>query len=124
VLTKPLQGKALRVMRSKLMNCGEEYKDSETNDKNIAQAQDAEKQCKASPVAGKMSFQAPTQTLQECVGGSCFLAASRGALGVARIHRSLGNLKKNCISTRSQLDLTRSSGSRNMEGVESTKSSL
>jgi hypothetical protein len=64
VLMKPLQGKAFRVMRSKLMNCCEEYKDSKTNDKNSAQAKDTEKQCKASPVAGKTSLRAPTQTLQ------------------------------------------------------------
>jgi hypothetical protein len=68
LLTKPLQGKTLGVMRSKLMNCSEEYKDNETNDKNSAQAKDAEKECKASPVAGRMSLRAPTQTVQECVG--------------------------------------------------------
>jgi hypothetical protein len=102
VLTKPFHGKAFRVMQSKLMNCSEEYKDSETNDKKIAQAKDAEKQCKASLVPERMSLQAPTQTLQECVGGSQFLVANRGALGVARIHRRLGNVKKNCVSTRSQ----------------------
>jgi hypothetical protein len=56
VLTKQLQGKAFRVMQSKLMNCSEEYKDSETNDENSVQAKDAEKQCKASPVPGRLSL--------------------------------------------------------------------
>jgi hypothetical protein len=42
VLTKPLQGKAFRVMRSKLMICSEEYKDIETNDENSAHINDAE----------------------------------------------------------------------------------
>jgi hypothetical protein len=56
VLTKPMQGKAFIVMRSKLTNCSEEYNDSETNDENSAQAKDAEKQRKASPVAGRMSL--------------------------------------------------------------------
>ncbi len=46
MLTKPLLGKAFRVMQSKLMNCSEEYKDSETNDKNNAQAKDAGKQAR------------------------------------------------------------------------------
>jgi hypothetical protein len=68
------------------MNCSEEYKDSDTNDKKCAQAKDAEKQCKASPMAGRMSLRAPTQTLQECVGGLQLLAANRGVLGVARIY--------------------------------------
>jgi hypothetical protein len=69
MLTKPLQFKAFRAMQSKLMNCSEEYEDSKTNDKNNAQAKDAGKQCKASPVTGRMSLQAPTQTLLDCVGG-------------------------------------------------------
>jgi hypothetical protein len=102
VLTKPLQGKAFRVMQSKLMNCSEEYTDSETNDENSTQAKDAEKRCKASPVAGRMSLRAPTQTLQECVKRLQFLAAIRSALGVARILRRLGNVNKNCVSTRRQ----------------------
>jgi hypothetical protein len=33
VLIKPSQGKAFRVMQSKLLNCSKEYEDSETNDK-------------------------------------------------------------------------------------------
>jgi hypothetical protein len=102
VLIKPLQGKAFRVMRSKLMNCSEEYKDSETYDENSAQAKNGEKQCKASPVAGRMSLQGPTQTLQECVRGLRFLMANRGVLGAARIHRRLGNVNKNHVCTRSQ----------------------
>ncbi len=98
VLTKPLQSKAFRVMRSKLMNCSEAYKDSEMNNENRAQAKDAEKQCNASPVPGRMSLRAPTQTLQECVGGSQFLAANKGNHGVGRIHRRLENINKNCVS--------------------------
>ncbi len=67
------------------MNCSEKYKDSKMNDENNAQAKDAEKQCKACPVTGRMSLQAPNQTLQDCVGGLQFLAAARHTLGVARI---------------------------------------
>ncbi len=102
VLTKLLQGKVFRVMRSKLMNCSEEYKDSETNVENNLQARDAGKQCKASPVTGRMSLQSPIQTLQECVEGLQSLAVNRCMLRVARIHRRLKNISKNNVSTRHQ----------------------
>jgi hypothetical protein len=52
--------KAFRVMQSNIMNCSKEYNDSETNDENSAQTKNAEKRCKASPVTGRISLQAPT----------------------------------------------------------------
>jgi hypothetical protein len=46
ILTKPLQGKAFRVMRSKLMNCSEDYMENKETGK---------KQTKSKPVAGRVS---------------------------------------------------------------------
>ncbi len=46
ILTKALQGKALRVMRAKLMNCDEDYFESEETGKE---------QTKGKPVVGRVS---------------------------------------------------------------------
>ncbi len=61
ILKKPLQGKAFRVMRSKLINCSEDY---------VENKETGEKQTKSKPVAGRVSKPGYTQPLQECVGRS------------------------------------------------------
>jgi hypothetical protein len=60
IMTKPLQGRAFRVMRAKLMNCDVDYDNGETPAQVIH---------KPRPVTGRMTKLGPTQTLQECVGG-------------------------------------------------------
>ena len=67
ILTKPLQGKAFRVMRSKLMNCDKDYFENEETEKERA---------KGKPVVGRVSKPGSTRPLQECVGRS---AISRGS---------------------------------------------
>ena len=62
ILTKPLQGKAFRLMRSKLMNCEEDYFENEEPEKN--------KHARQKPVVGRVSRAGSTQPLQECVGRS------------------------------------------------------
>ena len=74
ILTKPLQGKAFRVMRSKLMNCKEDYFESEETEKERA---------KGKPVVGRVSRPGSTRPLQECVGRS---AMSRRLAGTDRQH--------------------------------------
>ena len=67
ILTKPLQGKAFRVMRSKLMNCDKDYFENEESGKE---------QAKDKPVAGRVSRHGSTQPLQECVGRSAIFRRS------------------------------------------------
>jgi hypothetical protein len=67
ILTKPLHGKAFRVMRSKLMNCEEDYFENEETEKERAQRK---------PAVGRVSRPGSTRPLQECVGRS---AMSRGS---------------------------------------------
>jgi len=87
ILTKPLQGKAFRVMRSKLMNCEDDYFENEEAEMELA---------KRKPVVGRVSRPGSTQPLQECVGRSAIsreLAATdrrptdRRPIGESRIVR-------------------------------------
>ena len=72
ILMKPLQGKAFRVMRSKLMNCEEDYFENEETEKE---------QAKAEPAGGRVFRPGSTQPLHECVGRS---AMSRGLAATDR----------------------------------------
>jgi hypothetical protein len=72
ILTKHLQGKAFRVMRSKLMNCEEDYFENEETEKERS---------KRKPVVGRVSRPGSTQPLQECIGRS---AMSRGLAATDR----------------------------------------
>jgi hypothetical protein len=64
VLTKPLQGKAFGVMRAKLIKV--DYKEDEVAfEQSMARAKAAK-----NSVTGRITKQGPTQTLQECLGGS------------------------------------------------------
>jgi len=90
VLTKPLQGRAFRLMRSKLMNCSVDYEDQEVSEEKSPKVALAnmgkEKSSKPRPVTGRVSCQAPTQTLQECVGKPRLLGVmNRRLVGVSRI---------------------------------------
>ncbi len=68
VLTKPLQGRAFKEMRAKLMNCKENYKEEHAG---IGHKQTNEKSSmNKRTVTGRMAKRGPTQPLQECVGGS------------------------------------------------------
>ena len=67
ILMKPLQGKAFRIMRSKLMNCDKDYFEKETETERA----------KGKPVVGRVSKPGSTRPLQECVGRS---AISRGSV--------------------------------------------
>jgi hypothetical protein len=58
ILTKPLQGKAYRVMRSNLMNCDANYFENE---------EAGCKSTKRKPVIRRVSKHGSTQSLQECV---------------------------------------------------------
>jgi hypothetical protein len=82
ILTKPLQGKAFRMMRTKLMNCDEDYFESKETGKE---------QTKGKPVIGRISTPGSTQPLQECVERSKIASKSgtmdRLLLGVSRIVR-------------------------------------
>ena len=58
VLTKPLQGRAFRLMRSKLMNCSIDYEDeqSEKEEEEIRRAKlKANEKQSSKPVTGRMS---------------------------------------------------------------------
>jgi len=72
ILTKPLQGKAFRLMRLKLTNCEEDYFENEEPEK---------KHAKRKPVVRRVSRAGSTQPLQECVGRS---AISRGLAATDR----------------------------------------
>jgi hypothetical protein len=74
ILTKHLQGKAFRVMRSKLMNCEEDYFENEETEKERS---------KRKPVVGRVSRPGSTRPLQlqECIGRS---AMSRGLAATDR----------------------------------------
>ena len=82
ILTKPLQGKAFRVMRSKLMNCDEDYFENEETEKERA---------KCKPAVGRVSKPGSTRPPQECVGRSAISRGSavmdRQSLGESRIVR-------------------------------------
>jgi hypothetical protein len=82
ILTKPLQGKAFRVMRSKLMNCEEDYFENEETEKE---------QAKAKKAVGRVSRPGSTQPLQECFGRSAMsrglTATDRQMVGESRIVR-------------------------------------
>jgi hypothetical protein len=82
ILTKPLQGKAFRVMRSKLMNCAKDYFENKETEKERA---------KGKPVVGRVSRPGSTQPLQECGGRSAISRGSavmdRRLLGESRIAR-------------------------------------
>ncbi len=82
ILPKPLQGKAFRMMRAKLMNCDEDYFESKERGKQ---------RTKDKPVIGRVSTPGSTQPLQECVGRSKIASKSgttdRQLLGVSRIMR-------------------------------------
>ncbi len=82
ILMKPLQGKAFRIMRAKLMNCDKDYFENKETGKD---------QTKGKPVIGRISMLGSTQPLQECVGRSKIASESgmtdRRLLGVSRIVR-------------------------------------
>jgi hypothetical protein len=80
MLTKPLQGKALREVHAKLMNYKVNYKAEEAA---MQQSVAAVKTCKRiSPVTGRVTNQGPTQTLQGGVGRS---ANNMGTRMMARL---------------------------------------
>jgi hypothetical protein len=90
VLTKPLQGRAFRLMRSKLMNCSLDYEDQEVSEEKspkMSAVNDVKARSnKPKPVTGRVRHQAPTQALQECVGRPGLLVATdRWLVGVSRI---------------------------------------
>jgi hypothetical protein len=82
ILAKPLQGKAFRMMRAKLMNCDDDYFESKAKRKE---------RTKGKPVIGKISRPGSTQPLQECVGRSKIASKlgmmDRRSLGESRIVR-------------------------------------
>ena len=107
VLTKPLQGRAFRLMRSKLMNCSVNYEDQEVSEEmspKIAVANEGKaKSSKPKPVTARVSCQAPTQTLQECVGRPRLLAATnRQQVGVSRIQERVRKNGTNKSTTKCQ----------------------
>jgi hypothetical protein len=108
VLTKPLQGKAFRLMRSKLMNCSIDYEehDSEQEEETGKATTSDERKAKSSkpnPVTGRMSCRAPTQTLQECVGSPRLPGATnRRAVGVPRIQDRMRRSEINKNPTKCQ----------------------
>jgi hypothetical protein len=68
ILTNPLQGTAFRQMRAKMMNCKVNYEEDKVEfEQSIVKANNTRK---AIPVTGRVTRGGPTQTLQECVGGS------------------------------------------------------
>ena len=90
ILTKPLQERAFRLMRSKLMNCSVDYEDKQSEEEESRKQRIAKKTNqklgKSKPVTGRMSLRAPTQTLQECVGRPQLLGGmNRRLVGVPRI---------------------------------------
>jgi hypothetical protein len=108
VLTKPLQGRAFRLMRSKLMNCIVDYEDREVSKENspkvaaVANKGNA-KSSKPRPVTGRVSCRAPTQTLQECVGKPQLLGATNRLLvGVSRIQERARKSGANKSTTKCQ----------------------
>jgi hypothetical protein len=84
ILTIPLQGKAFRVMRSKLMNCEEDYFENEETERE---------QAKAKTAVGRVSRPGSTRPLQECFGRSAMsrglTAADRCMVEESRIVRSM-----------------------------------
>ena len=107
VLTKPLQGRAFRLMRSKLMNCSVDYEDQEVpkeKSPNVAVANKGNaKLSKPRPVTGRVSCRAPTQTLQECVGKPQLLGAmNRWLVGVSRIQERARKSGANKSTTKCQ----------------------
>ena len=82
ILTKPLHGKAFRVMRSNLMNCDENYFENEEAGRQPT---------KGKQVIGRVSKHGSTQSLQECVGRPATLRSpvvtDRQLLGQSRIVR-------------------------------------
>ena len=107
ILTKPLQGKAFRLMRSKLMNCSVDYEDQEVSEerspKIVVANEGKTKSSKPKPVTGRVSCRAPTQTLQECVGKPKLLGATnRRLLGVSRIQERARKSGANKSTTKCQ----------------------
>jgi len=107
VLTKPLQGRAFRLMRSKLMNCSVDYEDQEVSEEKSPKVAVANKGIaksnKPSPVTGRVSCRAPTQTLQECVGKPRLLGAmNRRLVGVSRIQERVRKSGTNKSTTKYQ----------------------
>ena len=107
VLTKPLQGRAFRLMRSKLMNCSVDYEDQEVpkeKSPKVAVANEGTAQSsKPRPVTGRVSCRAPTQTLQECVGKPQLLGATnRWLVGVSRIQERARKSGANKSTTKCQ----------------------
>jgi len=88
IMTKTLQLRAFRVMRAKLMNCDVDYDNGETPAQVIH---------KPRLVTGRMTKLGPTQTLQECVGGSQndkgTRVTDRQTVGVARMQVKHGSPK-------------------------------
>ena len=74
VLTKPLQGRAFRLMRLKLMNCSVDYENEQLEEEESRKQRIAtkanQKLGKSKPVTGRMSLWAPTQTLLVAAGGA------------------------------------------------------
>jgi hypothetical protein len=90
VYTKPLQGGAFRLTRSKLMNCSVDYEDEEVSEEKSPKMsvvnEGKARSNKPKPVTGRVSRQAPTQALQECVGRPQLSAVTnRWLVGVSRI---------------------------------------
>jgi hypothetical protein len=101
VLTKPLQGRSFRLMRSKLMNCSVDYEDQEVLEEKSPKMsvvnEGKARSTKPKPVTGRVRQQAPTQALQECVGRPRLsVATDRRLVGLPRIQdrvRKIGTNK-------------------------------
>ena len=89
------------------MNCSMDYEDQEVSkDKSpkvaVANKGNA-KSSKPRPVTGSVSCQAPTQTLQECVGKPQLLGAmDRRLVGVSRIQERARKSGANKSTTKCQ----------------------
>jgi hypothetical protein len=89
-LTKPLQGRAFRLMRSKLMSCSMDYEDQEVLEEKSPKMSVVNKgkarSIKPKPVTGRVRHRAPTQTLQECAERPRLsVVTDRQLVGVSRI---------------------------------------
>jgi hypothetical protein len=96
VLTKPLQGRAFKEMRAKLMNCKVNYKEEQARIDH--EQANAKRSMNKRTATGRMAKRGPTQSLQECVGGSAAKkpreATDRCPLGVSRVQTRSTNQEK------------------------------
>jgi hypothetical protein len=96
VLIKPLQGRAFKEMRARLMNCKVNYEEEQARiDHEQANGKGSTNKRTAT---GRMAKHSPTQPLQECVEGSAANkprgATDRHPLGVSRVQTRLTNKGK------------------------------